>query len=192
MSTYPHDIDNDSAAYSRVQAVGRHITLKRGSDIVADAIIYHGDCWWKVLGNGTTMESEILYAEKAGSPDDGAEEVTIPIDECALYPAVLEGAPLQFQDGAVLEELWPCCDLIHIRDARIRGAGGDPDERVFGIFSRHYDSDGGLYYAPVDQEMQPGVASIWILSPRRDLILDWEPIDVADLLSRMQGEASDG
>ncbi len=189
MSTYPYD--NDSDGYERVQALGRFISLKRGSDIIADAIIYHGDCWWKVLGNGVTMESEVLYVEKAGSPYDGAEEVTIPVDECALYPAVLEGAPLQFQDGAVLEELWPCCELIYIRNARQRGVGGDPDEKIFGIFSRHYDSDGDLYYAPVDRETQPGVASTWILDPKYDIVLDWEPVDVADLLSRMQGAGDD-
>ena len=178
--------DNDSDDYDRVQALGRFISLRRGSDIIADAIIYHGDCWWRVLGNGTTVESEILYAEKAGSASYDSEEVKIPVDECALYPIVREGAPLQFQDGAVLEELWPHYELIYIKDARIRGAGGCPDERVFGIFSRHYDSDGDIYYAPVDQEMQPGVASIWILSPERDLILDWEQVDVADLLERLE------
>jgi hypothetical protein len=55
MSTYPYDIDNDSADYSRVQALGQYIALKRGRDIIADAIIYYGDCWWKVLGNGNTL-----------------------------------------------------------------------------------------------------------------------------------------
>ena len=195
MSTYPQDIDNDSADYSRVQDLGQYITLKRGSDIIADAIIYHGDCWWKVLGNGTTMESEILYAEKAGSLEGSAEEVKIPIDECALYPAALEGSPLQFQDGSLqfqdgslLKELWPCCELIYVKDARRRSTQADANEKVFGIFALHYSSDGDPYYYPVDPEMQPGVASSWLLDPEFDLILNWEPIDVADLLERAQKE----
>ena len=60
----------------RLAALSKNILLKRGSDIIADAIIYHGDCWWKVLGNGTTVESEILYAEKAGSLRHDAEAVS--------------------------------------------------------------------------------------------------------------------
>lgn len=191
MSTYPYDIDNDSADYSRVQALGKYISLKRGSDIIADAIIYHGDCWWKVLGNGTTMESEILYAEKAGSPEGSAEEVKIPVDECEVYPSIREGAPLQFQNGSLLKEFWPCCGLIYVKDARRRSTQADENEKVFGIFALHYDSDGDPYYYPVDQDMQPGVASDWLLDPKYDLILDWDPIDVADLLSRMRGEAPD-
>ena len=186
MNTYLYDID--SADYSRVQALGQYIALKRGSDIVADAIIYHGDCWWKVLGNGTTMESEILYAAKAGSPEGSTEEVKIPIDECALYPAALEGSPLQFQDGSLLRELWPCCGLIYVKDARRRSTQADEDEKVFGIFALHYDSDGDPYYYPVDQDMQPGVASSWLLDPEFDLILAWEPIDVTDLLEKVQKE----
>lgn len=186
MNTYPYDIGNDSADYSRVQALGQYIALKRGSDIVAGAIIYLGDCWWKVLGNGTTLESEILYAEKAGSLEGSAEEVKIPIDERALYPAALEGAPLQFQDGSLLKELWPLRGLIYVKDARRRSTQAEDNERVFGIFALHYDSDGDPYYYPVDQEMQPGVASNWLLDPRYDLILEWDPVDVMDLLSRMQ------
>ena len=191
MSTYSYAIDNDSDDYSRVQALGQYISLKRGSDIVADAIIYHGDCWWKVLGNGTMLESEILYAEKAGSPEGGSEEVRIPIDECALYPAVLEGAPLQFQDGSLLKEFWPCGGLIYVKEARLRSTQADENEKVFGIFALHYDSDGDPYYYPVDQEMQPGVASTWRLDPRYDLVLDWESVDVAALLNRMQEKSLD-
>ena len=179
--------NNKYADDIRLIDLSQYIYLKRGSDIIADAIIYHGDCWWKVLGNGTTVESEILYAEKAGSPEGSAEEVKIPVDECEVYPSILEGAPLQFQDGSLLKEFWPCCDLIHVKDARRRSTQADENEKVFGIFARHYDSEGDPYYYPVDQDMQPGVASDWLLDPKFDLILDWEPIDVADLLSRMLG-----
>ena len=186
MSTYAYDIDNDSADYARVQALSQYIALRRGSDIIADAIIYHGDCWWKVLGNGTTLESEILYAEKAGSTEYDAEEVRIPIDECEVYPSIQEGAPLQFQNGSLLKEFWPCCDLIYVKDARRRCTQADENEKVFGIFALHYDSDGDPYYYPVDQDMPPGVASDRLLDPKLDLILDWAPIDGAELLERMQ------
>mgnify|MGYP000928480783 CR=1 FL=1 len=186
MSTHHYAID--SADYSRVQALGQYIAFKRGIDIIADAIIYHGDCWWKVLGNGTALESGILYAEKAGSSEDSAEEVKIPIDEGALYPAAQEGSPLQFQDGSLLKESWPSCGLIYVKDARRRSTQADENGRVFGIFALHYDSDGDPYYYPVDPEMQPGVASSWLLDPKFDLILDWEPIDVTDLLERVQKE----
>lgn len=181
MSTYPYDDYYE-------QDLDLFIGLRRGSDIIADAIIYHGDCWWKVLGNGTQMETEILYVEKAGSPESSSEEVKIPVDEARLYPAVLEGAPLQFQDGTLLTEPWPCCEIIYVKDARRRGAQADPDERVFGIFTRRYDSEGDPYYYPADQEFQSGVASTWLLDPRYDLILNWEPVDVADLLKRVQAE----
>lgn len=183
MSTYAYDND-----YEREQALGRFIGLKRGSDIIADAIIYHGDCWWRVLGNGTTMDTEILYVERAGSAEGSSEEVKIPVDESRLYPSVSEGAPLQFRDGTLLTEPWPCCEIIYVKDARRRSVRTDPDEKVFGIFTRRYDSEGDPYYYPADQELQPGVASTWILDPKYDLILDWEPVDVADLLERMQKE----
>ena len=166
--------------------LSKYICLKRGSDIIADAIIYHGDCWWKVLENGTTLDGEILYAEKAGSHEGSTEEVKIPVDECEVYPSILEGAPLQFQDGSLLKEFWPCRGLIYVKDARRRSTQADEDGKVFGIFALHYDSDGDPYYYPVDREMQPGVASGWLLDPKYDLILDWEPVDVADLLERMQ------
>lgn len=91
--------DDKYADNIRLSDLSQHIVLKRGSDIIADAIIYHGDCWWKVLGNGTTMESEVLYAEKAGSVRHDAAEVTIPIDDAKTYLVVLEGSPLQFRDG---------------------------------------------------------------------------------------------
>ena len=181
MSTYAYDND-----YEREQALGRFIGLKRGRDIIADAIIYHGDCWWRVLGNGTTMDTEILYVERAGSAEGSSEEVKIPVDESRLYPSVSEGAPLQFQDGSLLREFWPCCGLIYVKDARRRSTQADENEKVFGIFALHYDSDGDPYYYPVDREMQPGVASSWLLDPEFDLILAWEPIDVTDLLERVQ------
>jgi len=91
--------------------------------------------------------------------------------------------------GVLLDGPWPCCGLIYVKRASRRGVGNDPDEKVFGIFSLRYGSDGELYYAPADPEMQPGVSSNWRLYPERDLILSWEPVDVADLLREYTGES---
>ena len=61
-------------------------------------------------------------------------------------------------------EEWPDHDLIYVRDAR-----------------RQHVQIGA----------QDGVQPHWLLDPEYDLILDWEPVDVADLLSRMQGKSRD-
>lgn len=81
---------------------------------------------------------------------------------------------------------WPDHDLIYVGDARRRYVQVGSEERVFGIFSRRYDSDGNEYFYPVERRAQDGVKSCWLLDPEYDLILDWEPVDVADLLERMQ------
>lgn len=83
---------------------------------------------------------------------------------------------------------WPDHDLIYVRGARRRHAQIGSEERVFGIFSRRYDSDGNEYFYPVERRAQDGVQPHWLLDPEYDLILDWEPVDVADLLERMQKE----
>ena len=165
--------------------LSQYIYLKRGSDIVADAIIYRGDCWWKVLGNGTTMESEVLYAEKAGSLSHGVEEVTIPIDDTKTYPVILEGAPLQFRDGDLISTEWPDKDLIYVdkalrMDATKRDGVFETDE-VHGLFARRYDSDGDCYYAPVEAEDQ-GINKNWRLMEHYDVILEWRPVNIAAVL----------
>lgn len=81
---------------------------------------------------------------------------------------------------------WPDHDLIYVRDARRQHVQIGSGERVFGIFSRRYDSDGNEYFYPIERRDQGGVKSHWLLDPEYDLILDWEPVDVADLLERMQ------
>lgn len=83
-------------------------------------------------------------------------------------------------------EEWPDHDLIYVRDARRRHVQTGSDERVSGIFSRRYDSDGNEYFYPIERRAQAGVQPHWLLDPEYDLILDWEPVDVADLLERMQ------
>ena len=165
--------------------LSQYIYLKRGSDIIADAIIYHGDCWWKVLGNGTTMESETLYAEKAGSIRYDAEEVTIPIDDSKTYLTVREGAPLQFRDGDLILTEWPDKDLIYV-DKALRKSATKRDvvfetDEVHGLFARRYDSDGDCYYAPVEAEDQ-GIDKNWMLMEHYDVILEWRPVNIAAVL----------
>lgn len=169
----------------RLIDLSKNILLKRGSDIIADAIIYHGDCWWKVLGNGTTMESEVLYAEKAGSLRHDAEEVTIPIDDARTYLTVMQGSPLQFRDGDLISTEWPDKDLIYV-DKALRKAATTRDgvfekDEVHGLFSRRYGSDGGCYYAPVEAEDQ-GIDKRWMLLENYDLILEWRPVNIAAVL----------
>ena len=181
MSTH----DND---YELVKALGKRIGLKRMKDILPDTdYILHASYWWKVLGEvGDTGSLEL---EIAAPTDPIHPESSILVGAWdGLEVTVPASAGLQFQNGTLLDVLWPCCDLIYVRNARQRGIGDDPDERVFGIFVLRYASDGGPYYAPVDQKRQPGVASDWVLFPGRDLILDWEPIDVTELLREYSGK----
>lgn len=177
--------DDKYADDARLIDLSGYIFLKRGRDIIADAIIYHGDCWWKVLGNGTTLESEVLYAEKAGSVRYDAEEVTIPIDDTRAYLTVLEGAPLQFRDGDLIPTEWPDKDLIYVDKAlrrAVTGQGGlfEKDD-VCGLFARRYDSDGDCYYVPVEAEDQ-GIDKSWMLIEHYDLILEWRPVNIAAVL----------
>ena len=177
--------DDKYADDIRLIDLSQHICLKRGSDIIADAILYHGDCWWKVLGNGTTMESEVLYAEKAGSLRHDAEEVTIPIDDDRTYLTVMQGAPLQFRDGDLISTEWPDKDLIYVdkalRKAATKRDGVFEKDEVYGLFARWYDSDGDCYYAPVEPEDQ-GIDKRWMLMEHYDLILEWRPVDIAAVL----------
>lgn len=169
----------------RLSDLSKYVFLKRGSDIIADAIIYHGDCWWKVLGNGTSESGDVLYAEKAGSLRHDAEEVTIPIDDVRTYLVVLEGAPLQFRDGDLISTEWPDKDLIYVdkalRKAATKRDGVFEKDEVHGLFARRYGSDGDCYYAPVEPEDQ-GIDSHWVLMESYDLILEWRPVNIAAVL----------
>ena len=177
--------DDKYADDIRLIDLSQHILLKRGSDIIADAIIYYGDCWWKVCGNGTTMESEILYAEKAGVAECDAEEVKIPIDDAKTYLTVMQGAPLQFHDGDLISTEWPDNDLIYVdkalRKAATKRDGVFEKGEVHGLFARRYDSDGDCYYAPVEAEDQ-GIDKNWMLMEHYDLILEWRPVNIAAVL----------
>lgn len=177
MST--HDYKDD---YELVWDLGKRLGLKRMKDVLPDTdYVLHASYWWRVLGEvGDTGSLELEIAAPA---DPIHPESSILVgDEDSLEVTAPASSGFQFQNGTLLDVLWPCCGLIYVRNARRRGIGDDPDEKVFGIFALRYDSDGGSYYAPVDQERQPGVSSAWYLFPGRDLILDWEPVDVAELL----------
>lgn len=189
MSTYPYDND-----YELVQALGKKITLRRLEEVQTGDVVFHGSGWWKVVGErdpAITLDLEIAGPWTTGQP---ATE-SLSGAASALVIAAEEGSGLQFSSGVLLDVLWPGCGLIYVKDALRRHlAPSSPEEgeHIFGIFALHYDANGDSYYAPVDQEMQPGVASHWILDPRYDLILNWEPVDVADLLKRMQEAGENG
>ena len=189
MSTYPYDND-----YELVQGLGKKITLKRLEEIQTGDVVLHDSKWWKVVGERDpeiTLDLEIAGPWVAGQPAteslSGASSALIVVAE--------EGSGLQFSSGVLLDVPWPGCDLIYVKDAMRRHLAPSSlgeGESIYGIFSLHCDADGDSYYAPVDREFQPGVASHWILDPRYDLILDWEPVDVADLLKRMQEAGENG
>lgn len=189
MSVYPYDND-----YERVQALGARITLKRLGEVQTGDVVFHGSRWWRVTGEeclGGALELEIAGPWAIDLPP--AESLSGPAN--ALIIVSEEGSGLQFSSGVLLDVPWPECDLIYVKDATRRHlspSSSEEEENIYGIFARHYDADGDSYYAPVDREFQPGVASDWILDPRYDLILDWEPVDVADLLERMQGARENG
>lgn len=184
-----HDIlDND---YELVESLGKRIGLKRLEDVLPeDDYVLHASYWWKVLGE--VGDTGALGLEIAGpSSPRNPETAVLAGDEEHLVVTASYRAGLQFQDGVLSDVPWPCCSLIYVKNARKRGIGNDPAERVFGIFALRYGYGGEPYYAPVDQEMQPGVASNWLLDPRLDLILSWEPVDVAELLREYSGESCD-
>lgn len=179
--------DNFNNDYDLVEALGKSIGLKRMEDVLPDSdYVHHASYWWKVVGE--VVETGALELEIAAPADPVHPETSILVgDEGSLVVTAPASAGLQFQNGTLLDVPWPHCGLIYVRNARQLGIGDDPDEKVFGIFALRYDSDGGSYYAPVDQERQPGVSSRWLLHPGFDLILDWEPVDVAELLRKYSG-----
>lgn len=181
MSIYGYGNDSDLT-----EDLGERIGLKRLEDIVPDEdYVLHASYWWKVVGADWGMA--VLYLAIAG-PDsaENPETAVLVRDEGDLVVTTSAYSGLQFHNGELLAVPWPNCSLIYVKNARRREVGADPGEEVFGIFSLRHDSYGDPYYAPVDQEMQPGVASDWLLFPGRDLILAWEPVSVSDLLERMQ------
>lgn len=165
--------------------------LKRMEDVIPDEdYVLHDFYWWRVTGEaGETGDLELEIA----GPSDPLKPRTSALsgDKGRLMVTAPAVSGLQFRDGDLLTVPWPCCGLIYVKRASRRGVGNDPGEKVFGVFSLRYTSDGEPYYAPADPEMQPGVAPSWSLYPDRDLILSWEPVDVAALLRQYSGESHD-
>ena len=183
-----HDYESD---YELVESLGKRIGLKRLEDVIpGEDYVLHASYWWRVTGE--VGETGALELEIAGPTDPmHPETAALAEDDGSLVVTASAASGLQFKDGVLLDVPWPCCGLIYVNNARRRGIGNDPTERIFGIFALRYDSDGDTYYAPVDQESQPGVASNWLLYPRFDLILGWEPVDVAELMREYSGESRD-
>lgn len=182
MSRVPYPYENDAEL---IQGLSNRICLERVEDLSSYVgYVLHDSAWWWVLGPAPTGGVEL--------------EIAAPQDQLHPRTAILRGSPkdlaicadegsgLQFQEGVLLDTPWPVGELIYVAEAHLRGVGDDPDEWVHGIFSLRFEEDGSSYYAPVDPEHQPGVSPLWLLSPYRDLILDWSPVDVADLLSRTE------
>ena len=183
---YGYETDDE-----RIEALSECIALKRLEDVIpGEDYVLHASYWWRVAGE--VGETGALELEIAAPADPTHPETSILVgDEGSLVVTAPASAGLQFRNGTLIDVTWPRCGLIYVRNARRRGVGDDPDEKVFGIFSLRYGSDGGPYYAPVDPEVQPGVASNCPLYPGFDLILSWEPVDVAALLKEM-GDKEDG
>lgn len=182
MSThYGYETDDDLT-----EALGKCVVLKRLEDVMPDEdYVLHASYWWKVVR--ADWGTSVLYLEIAGPRSaENPETAVLVRDEEDLVVTTSASSGLQFHNGELLSVPWPHCSLIYVKNARRREVGVDPGEEVFGIFALRHDSYGEPYYAPVDQGMQPGVASDWLLFPERDLILSWEPVDVADLLERMK------
>lgn len=181
-----HGYESD---YEMTESLGKRIGLKRLEDVIPDEdYVLHASYWWMVTGEvgGTgALELEIAGPTSLRHP----ETAILAEDGGSLVVTASAVSGLQFKDGVLQDVQWPCCGLIYVKRASRRGVGNDPDEKVFGIFSLRYGSDGEPYYAPADPELQPGVSSKWLLYPERDLILSWEPVDVADLLREYSGES---
>lgn len=184
MSSYPYDSD-----FEQVQSLGRRIFLKRLEDVQPlDDLVLHDSLWWMVTGDTSPEEGGMVLELEIAGPSESRTPKTSRLlgDEASLTVVTSTRMGCQFVDGVLQDTPWPGFDLIHVRDARERGLGAVPDERVHGIFILRYGEDGDPYYVPADRDRQPGVASSWVLRPGRDLILDWEPIDVTRLLEGLE------
>lgn len=186
MSTYrAYETDN-----ALLEALSEHIVLKRLEDVTpGEDYVLHASYWWRVVGE--LGETGALELEISGPSDSlNPETALLAGDEDDLVVTASAISGLQFQVGTLLDVPWPDCDLIYVENAR-RWFGSSLEERVYGVFVRRYGPGGETYYAPADPERQLGVASGGFLFQGRDLILAWEPVDVAALLKEM-GDKEDG
>lgn len=186
MSThYGYETDDE-----RIEALSECIALKRLEDVIpGEDYVLHASYWWIVAGE--LGETGALDLEIAGPSDSrNPETAVLDGDEDSLVVTASAISGLQFQGGTLLDVPWPDCDLIYVENAR-RGCGSSLEERVYGVFVRRYGHGGEPYYALADPERQLGAASGGFLFQGRDLILAWEPVDVAALLKEM-GDKEDG
>lgn len=168
-----------------LQALGNAIRLERLEDIgLSGGYVLHDSRWWRVTGLRSSGGVDLQIAGPSNRADPESSTLLGAPDDLIFY--VDPGSRLQFQDGALLDIPWPAEDLIYVKDARCRDTWADLKTQVYGVFVLRYGPKGALHYVPADQSRQPGVASTWILVPDQDLILDWEPVDVAALLERME------
>lgn len=182
MSEAPYTRETDA---DRLQALSSRVRLKRLEDTISgEGYVLHNSAWWRVSGPAGSEGVDLEIAGPADPLHPRTSTLLGSADGLVVYADADSG--LQFREGVLLDVLWPVGGLIYVADARCRGIGNDPEERVHGIFVLRFEADGSSYYAPADPEYLPGVASSWLLSPYRDLILDWSPVDVYDLLSRME------
>lgn len=187
MSTrYGYETDDDLT-----EALSQCVVLKRLEDVMPDEdYVLHASYWWMVVR--ADWGTSVLYLEIAGPRSaENPETAVLVRDEEDLVVTTSASSGLQFHDGELLSVPWPHCSLIYVKNARRREVGGDLGEEVFGIFALRHDSYGEPYYAPVDPETHPGVSSSQPLFPGRDLILAWEPVDVAGLLREYSEESRD-
>ena len=144
--------------------------------------------WWRIAGSTTdSTGDEVVELDIAGPSDPlnfETSDLVAPGDSLVSYTDAM--TRLQFRDGELLETLWPDRSIIYIQDARRRGIGEDQSEVVHGIFILRYGADGDAYYSHADSSEQPGARSHWLLFKGWDLILDWKPVDVSELLSWME------
>ena len=173
--------------YDRLQALGERIQIERLEGVgSSEGYVLHNSIWWRAAGPDSSEGISLEIAGPTYPLDPPTSTVVGPPD--ALVISAQVGSGLRGCEGTLLDVLWPDYGLIYVKEAIRRGVGDDPGEVVHGIFILRFDSEGGSYYVPADPESQPGVSSSWLLSPDRDLILDWRPVDVGDLLARMEDE----
>lgn len=173
--------------YDRLQALGERIQIERLEEVGSDGgYVLHNSIWRRSVGPDSPEGIGLEIAGPTYPQDPPTSTLAGPPDALVIYAREWSG--LQFCEGTLLDVLWPDYSLIYVKEALRRGVGSDPDEVVHGISILRFDSDEDSYYVPADPEPQPGVSSSWLLSPVRDLILDWRPVDVGDLLASMEGE----
>lgn len=95
--------------------------MKRLEDVLPEEdYVLHASYWWKVLGK--VGDTGALDLEIAGPSSPRNPETAVLVgDEGHLVVTASYRAGLQFQDGVLSDVPWPCCGLIYVKNARMRG-----------------------------------------------------------------------